>query len=291
MNYEQKYLKYKNKYLDLKQDIFTQGGSIKNKYLDLKGQIGGVNYKQISDYINKPEFLENYALIDISNILGGLIVTRKKDGITFKIDFLIDYPHYPDNPPKIYYNDSILDHEILKKKWTNKLKDLLDIIVIPDDIKKNPIEIIFEYLKNHPHIGKISKLKVVSSLATDDEFIPKWYSLSLPDQNIILDRLSTYLTEKNHYPTIIRSTPLGGWPFFYSETHLLELARLFNCSREEILLILSKFQNPNTVEMDIVHIAFGDLNRSPDDPELEYGLITPDNLTSEGKRLYAIWIT
>jgi len=36
MDYKQKYLKYKNKYIALKQDIYTQGDSFKNKYLELK---------------------------------------------------------------------------------------------------------------------------------------------------------------------------------------------------------------------------------------------------------------
>jgi hypothetical protein len=35
INYKEKYFKYKNKYLSLKRDIYTQGDSIKNKYLSL----------------------------------------------------------------------------------------------------------------------------------------------------------------------------------------------------------------------------------------------------------------
>jgi hypothetical protein len=36
INYKEKYLKYKNKYLSLKRDIYTQGDSFKQKYIQLK---------------------------------------------------------------------------------------------------------------------------------------------------------------------------------------------------------------------------------------------------------------
>jgi len=42
MDYKQKYLKYKTKYLDLKQGIYVQGTNLKNKYLDLKGGVVGL---------------------------------------------------------------------------------------------------------------------------------------------------------------------------------------------------------------------------------------------------------
>ena len=52
MEYKEKYLKYKKKYLDLKQDIFTQSGGIKGKYLALKQDIftqsGGIKEKYLA---------------------------------------------------------------------------------------------------------------------------------------------------------------------------------------------------------------------------------------------------
>ena len=43
MDYKNKYLKYKQKYIALKaQSVFVQGGSFKQKYIDLKNQTAGV---------------------------------------------------------------------------------------------------------------------------------------------------------------------------------------------------------------------------------------------------------
>ena len=48
--YEQKYLKYKKKYIDLKNQLsFAQGDNFKQKYIDLKNQFSfeqGDNFKQ-----------------------------------------------------------------------------------------------------------------------------------------------------------------------------------------------------------------------------------------------------
>jgi len=73
MDYKQKYLKYKNKYLALKQDIYTQGlsKSIKNKYLALKeqssfAQVGGYRKEIINSSNGTKIIMENrQASIDI----------------------------------------------------------------------------------------------------------------------------------------------------------------------------------------------------------------------------------
>jgi len=299
MDYKNKYLKYRN------------------KYILLKNQIGGNPLNRFGKEIDKEDFKSKYEILDSYKLT--FIIRRKIDGLIFKVNLPENYPH---NSPIVCY----IDNKVQLGVWgpTLTVYQLLDKITNPPTLVphqannsekcgiKIPVADIIqyipgysypltpheylEYLKRHQHVGNISKLKLASTFNTGyelDMLLSNWMYFEIADKRDILGKMSIFLTTKNGYTTNLNVAEVpkieGNYSglLFFSEPHLTELSKLFNFSRG--LEILTQWQRKMTLEMDFVYIAFGDLDRKEDDTEKEWGIIDLSKLTEMGRECYKEW--
>jgi len=303
MDYQQKYLKYKG------------------KYLSLKNQIGGTETSALARFGKEQileEFTSRYEILDSYKLI--FIICRKRDDLIFKVN-LTD--KYPINPPIVCY----IDTKVKLGEWApaRRLYQLLDEIETPpvliphqsNNSEKCGVEIVkdiyqyvigysypltpneyLEFMIKNEHISNISKLKLAATLHTGDELdtlFANWMYFERDAKIDIIRKMSIYLTEKNGYPTNLNVTEVPNIPghysglLFFSEPHLTELSTLFKISQKRGRDILIQWQKPMTVEMDFVYIAFGDLDRKKEDTEKEWGIVNLSKLTEIGRGLYTEW--
>jgi len=303
MDYQQKYLKYKG------------------KYLSLKNQIGGTETAALARFGKEQileEFTSRYEILDSYKLI--FIICRKRDDLIFKVN-LTD--KYPINPPIVCY----IDNKVKLGEWApaRRLYQLLDEIETPpvliphqaNNSEKCGVEIgkdvyqyvpgysypltpneYLEFMIKNEHISNISKLKLAATLHTGyelDTLFANWLYFERDAKIDIIRKMSIYLTEKNGYPTNLNVTEVPNIPghysglLFFSEPHLTELSTLFKISQKRGRDILIQWQKPMTVEMDFVYIAFGDLDRKEEDTEKEWGKVDLSKLTEIGRGLYTEW--
>lgn len=131
---------------------------------------------------------------------------------------------------------------------------------------------VFGYWRmRHEYISKIGQHKPVATPNSGSEFpkaIGLWNALDDDEKKLILEKLgiTAYITPNNvewnaTKPNIQTAAPI----LFYSPKYLSKLAEAADMPIEELLELLSQVQK-DSLKMDIIKIAFGDVYGLGSDP-------------------------
>ena len=219
MEYYNKYLKYKQKYLSLKKDINVQGGSIKQKYLSLKKDInvqgGSIKQKYLSlkKDINHSHVGGNgckSGCPKVEDLVCSRCKFKKYCSTECQID---DWPRHRIycKPIKII-NDNIA--EIIKiesdlyKELNSKFvlegheKKIRDLAVIAIKSSYDILNKKFDYTKK---VLDHTKTKLIANTPAYEYYFPNWYRFPL---NPTLPSIKIDPTENNNFYLNSRDIPV-----------------------------------------------------------------------------------
>jgi len=275
-NYFSKYIKYKKKYLDLKnfKSIKLFGGTItesderllnileidKNLIYDLK--MVDADYRDVvKNLINKniEKHKENRNPLKVFKDNHNEIIFISKQN-----NFKKSLEEFRDYLIKYNYFDNILKVVEIKQKFTITKENIIaDIDDKVDDIditiiKKINVNDIFGLLeKDGPDIFRINKLKPVATLLSKISSTFIWstfrenYNSYTPEEKSKLNEILLSRDIK------LYGNGYGSQFIFYSENYLLRLCRIFNIDLDKALNILSIIGNIKTDdEMYFIYCAF-----------------------------------
>jgi hypothetical protein len=117
----------------------------------------------------------------------------------------------------------------------------------------------------HEYISKIGPHKPVATPHSGSDFskaLQLWNALSGEDKSLILEKIgiTAYITPNPD--KYITANPI----FFYSPKYLQKLSEASDRSIEELLELVANVQKVDSLENDIIKIAFGDLYGLGPDP-------------------------
>jgi len=132
----------------------------------------------------------------------------------------------------------------------------------------------------HEYISRIGPHKPVATPHSGPEFpyaLQIWNALDETDKSLILEKvgITAYITPNENN----RANPI----FFYSPKYLQKLAEASDKSIEELLELVAHIQKQNSVEDDIIKIAFGDIygiGSNPNPIETEEGKLIREKYES-----------
>jgi hypothetical protein len=310
MDYNKKYLKYLNKFFYLKNSIQT-GGNTKliinlvfpfltnsnfpNITFDLSEfKTIKMIYEEIILTINRLCNDNNYIFIKLSDEINRLFINLEEPSENLieknysKTHLFIPVLSVAKLTPKNYFfklfvntpiKHNLFDMCELKpvSNFGTYSSSLFSISYENISLSKYSIDFTTTFGLNYDLYNEINKneIKKIISDRRHRERKMKGY----PEDNLTID----IYTKKtlSPFPGQCRSVDV----LFYIEKYLKVLAEIFELTLDEILNILSIPQIPNTIEMDIVILAYGNIDIDLHDSTM----VTINNLTDIGKTKYLIW--
>lgn len=140
------------------------------------------------------------------------------------------------------------------------LRRLNGDIIHPLTVPVYTVDEFVALLSQNKYISNICRQKPV---ATEQTGVPvmriNWFRYSADEQQVILNRFSSYLSEKKGEKITVKAGEGANRALlFYSEEHLSQLAEVAGKTLESALEIVGTIQELGTEGMDFIYLAFGD---------------------------------